>query len=224
MTGIENLTNALQAMVAIQTAKTADATKVTAEVDARLNEAKENNKKVAEVEAGLKASGMTDAAVDALMTSLNLSKIDITAEEKKVKAEVEAEMNAKAAESFYTGLGEVSMLLEMFKDETPVAPKTPAEVLMDLQILKLTQELAGTPAPAPASTPTPAPVPATITTRKELGNQLRSISAAARADRAEIHSESFNHPFCGGYKKWGTSIFQELADRARAHSEYWENR
>lgn len=231
---INNLTNAIQAMQALQTAKTADASKVTNEVNARLNVLKENNKNVEAVENGLKASKMGDAAVEALLKSLNLKKIDINEEEKTIRAEVEAEMNAKAAESFYEGLGEVSMLLSMFKDDpAPPAPKSPAEVLMDLQIMKLTQELAGTvtPTPTPAPAPAPAPVttvsaptPAPIATRKELGNELRSISASARADRAEIHADSVSHPFTGNYKRWGQSIFEELADRARARSEYWSNK
>lgn len=84
---------------------------------------------------------------------------------------------------------------------------------------------APTPAPVPAPTPVSAPAPApTITTRKELGNELRSISAAARGDRAMLHADSVEHPFTGNCKKWGASLFQEIADRAYTRSDYWKNK
>lgn len=231
-TAITNFNDATQATDA----------EITSAISAKLKEIKDAQAARAKVITKLAVSmSLTEDEVESTFGGTLTPKVDVVAAEASLRAAAKEELDKKKEINFYATLEKISKLdaavsaiehereLEKLQLQASItANQSSIDKLYDMMMAKEFMNMnAPTPAPTPAPAPTTtvtAPTPAPIATRKELGNKLRSISAAATADRAEIHADSVNHPFTGNYKAWGSSIFQELADRARARSEYWSNK
>lgn len=185
---------------------------------------------------------MTEAEVEAGFGAGLAPKIDLVAKEAELRANAKQKLDAEKRINTLASLqmaSEITSMLNRAQHEMDLEkiyaqaqvqqPKSSIDKLVDMMIAEKAMNYAPAPAPvaptpAPAPTVTEAATPSVITTRKELGNELRSISAAARGDRAMLHADSVEHPFTGNCKKWGASLFQEIADRAYTRSDYWKNK
>lgn len=115
---IRDLTEALNAVTALNAAKAADPTEVQKAVSVELKAAKDQNDGIDSIVSAFKTAGMTDDAIKLLLDNAGLKKIDIKAEEDRLTSEISARMSAQKTEQLYNGLGEVFGMIQLMNEMT----------------------------------------------------------------------------------------------------------
>lgn len=135
--GIKNLAAAIEALSALQEAKTEKASVVKAVVDERLADAKAKNAQIDGIITALDAAGKSKEEIAESLKTLGLVKTDIGEAEKALTVSVQKELDEKKTKSFYEGLGEIAILAAMFDGESSAdnsyAPQPPTVVVVPEQ-------------------------------------------------------------------------------------------
>lgn len=112
---ISDFTSLMTAATEYKKATTATTVEVQAEVKNRIKKIEDANNRVDVIESALKAAGKSDAEVATILNSVNLTKIDLTEQEKILTIQVQNDLNNKKTEEFNNGFSEMLGLVSMMQ-------------------------------------------------------------------------------------------------------------